>query len=111
MVADRSMVPSFQPGDRLLVERWNVRSPPPTPGEVIVLHDPEVEGRLLLKRVAKVTTGPPELHGGPRFHVEVRGDALDESRDSRAFGPVPGDRLVGRAWYRYAPEARRGDTD
>lgn len=101
------MSPSFLPGDRLLVLPWGNKSSPPEKGEVVVARDPEQDGRLLLKRVAGVerTLGEGDR---PQLLVELRGDHEVESRDSRAFGPVPVRALVGRVWFRYLPEERRG---
>ena len=99
VVHDGSMMPGFRPGDRLLVDPRPSRSP--AAGDVVALKDPEAPGRLLLKRVVRVEGSPPS-----RFWVE--GDAATASHDSRHFGWVDGPALVGLAWFRYAPEARRG---
>jgi type IV secretory pathway protease TraF len=40
--------------------------------------------------------------------VTVRGDNPAASTDSRTFGPVPRELILGRAVYRYGPEHRRG---
>ena len=39
------------------------------------------------------------------------GDNRDRSVDSRSYGPVPLEALVGRAWLRYAPIGRIGLID
>ena len=89
-----SMLPTFQPGDRLVaVEGLQVR-----PGDVVALADPRESGRLLVKRVSRV-------HGGL---VEVRGDNDSASTDSRAFGPVDHSAIRGRVVYRYAPPEKVG---
>lgn len=44
---------------------------------------------------------------GPRDYF-VLGDNRPRSTDSRQFGPVPAETIIGVAWYRYAPPARRG---
>ena len=101
------MLPLFAPGDRLLIDPSPVG--PLRAGDVIALRDPETEGRLLLKRVARVggdvMGGDPSLAPGTVF---VQGDNSARSRDSRQFGPVPRDRVLGVAWFRYAPPERRG---
>ena len=95
-----SMEPVVRSGDHLVVLRV-ARSRTLRPGDLVALHDPRLpprEGRLLVKRV---------LHSGTSG-VDVRGDNADRSTDSRTFGPVPRDRVVGRVVYRYAPPSRAG---
>ena len=86
------MRPTLLPGDRVVA----VRCRRPQPGDLVVLPDPRLPARTLVKRVDAV--GP----GG----VTVVGDAPDASTDSRTFGPVPA--VWGRAVYRYAPRERAG---
>jgi nickel-type superoxide dismutase maturation protease len=92
-----SMVPTFEPGDRLLVvrlpRRWPVR-----PGDVVALADPRAPERLLVKRVAAAEAGL----------VTLVGDNPLESTDSRDFGPVERTEVWGRVSYRYAPAGRAG---
>jgi nickel-type superoxide dismutase maturation protease len=91
-----SMVPSLQPGDRLLlVPAWGLRR-----GEVIAVRDPGDRDRLLVKRVSAIDRRASL--------VTVLGDNPGASTDSRAFGPVPRRSVAGRAVYRYAPPARAG---
>ena len=112
------MAPAIEPGDWLLVDptilRW------PRRGSVVVFLDPS-DGQLSVKRVA----------GRPGERVPFAGGFLDLADDeawllsdateataaqagfgppvdSRQFGPVPVDALVGRVWFRYAPLRRVG---
>jgi nickel-type superoxide dismutase maturation protease len=95
LIEDTSMQPALEPGDRLLVSGWlPVRS-----GDMVVFRDPEAPSTWLVKRVAGL---------GPGGDVLVRGDNPNVSRDSRHFGPVPRSLVLGRAFYRYLPPARRG---
>jgi len=91
------MLPTLRPGDHLLVDPRAYRDRPPSVGDIVVLRDPELAGRLLVKRVASLNPDG----------VRVVGDDLSRSRDSRAFGPVPVATLVGRAYRIYAPVERR----
>jgi signal peptidase I len=133
MVHDDSMLPTLRPGDRLLVDRRAYRDRPPQVGEIVVLVDPELPARWLVKRVAGVgpgryrrtaagitPTGPErsssEIAAADSLEaidlegdmVYVTGDAPG-SRDSRVFGPVPYTALVGRAYRCYAPPGRERD--
>jgi signal peptidase I len=102
------MRPALEPGDRLLVDPEAYRRAGPSRGDIVVLTDPERPDRLLVKRVValpgETDTGAGAVLPG---QVIVRGD-FPSSRDSRAFGPVPIDRIRGRAWFRYYPSSRRG---
>jgi signal peptidase I len=89
-----SMIPSYRSGDAvLIVRRWATR--PVCPGDVVVcLLPPGVPGPegYLVKRVTAVVAG----------QVTVRGDGPG-SYDSRAFGPVAEDRVLGRVLWRLIP--------
>lgn len=89
------MAPTLSPGDRLVVRRWPCR---PTVGALVVVADPRVPARPVVKRVAAV--GP----GG----ITVHGDNPAASTDSRTYGPVPATAVRGRVVYRYAPQDRVG---
>jgi nickel-type superoxide dismutase maturation protease len=89
-----SMRPALEPGDRLLVVGL-LRS---RPGDVVAVVDPRDERRVMVKRVSAVDAAG----------VTVLGDNPTVSTDSRTFGPVPPHLVLGRAVYRYWPEARRG---
>jgi len=94
------MRPTLLPGDRLLVDPKPLRQGLPSVGAIVVLTDPEVPSRQLVKRVTALDR--------PGARVTVLGDDSAVSRDSRAFGPVPRSALIGVAWFRYLPMDRRG---
>ena len=91
-----SMRPALEAGDRLLVVGF-LR---PRPGDVVAVVDPRDGERVMVKRVAAVDPGDGR--------VTVLGDNPATSTDSRTFGPVGADHVLGRAVYRYWPEGRRG---
>jgi len=96
-VVGRSMAPTLEPGDRIVVLRLP-RFWPLSTGQLVALPDPRDGSRLLVKRVRSATGRS----------VEVRGDNEGSSTDSRHFGPLPRREVVGRVLYRYAPAGRTG---
>jgi nickel-type superoxide dismutase maturation protease len=100
-VTGTSMTPALLPGDRLVVVGlpW-LPQPWPKPGTVIAVRDPRLASRILIKRVSATDRR--------RGTLEVVGDHLESSTDSRTFGPVPRSSVVGRVVYRYAPPGRSG---
>jgi nickel-type superoxide dismutase maturation protease len=106
VVQDGSMRPTLRPGDRVLVWRWACRRGL-RPGDVIVARDPELPGLHLVKRVAAVPGQPFAGISGVDGFV-LLGDDPTSSRDSRTFGRVPAESILGRVVYRYLPGARRG---
>jgi hypothetical protein len=111
------MSPTLEPGDRLLVEPYAPPHRRPRQGDLVVLVDPEDAGRWLVKRVAGVAPAAPDERAdrsadraaSPRTVVYVLSDAEGPTRDSRRFGAVPVDQLLGRVYRRYRPWSRRAD--
>jgi len=87
-VDDRSMEPTLSPGDYVLVNRWSYALHGPVQGDLVVARDPENPTRHVVKRIADVADGS----------VYLVGDNAALSRDSRTYGAVPRDLLVGRVW-------------
>jgi signal peptidase I len=76
------------------------------PGETVEVRDGQVfiDGQLLEESWITQLGGPnypPTLV--PPLHIFVLGDNRPCSRDSRYFGPVPADQVLGRAWLVYWP--------
>jgi signal peptidase I len=128
-----SMVPTLVEGDRVLVNRFVYRYAEPERGDIVVFHPPFATGEDYIKRVVAVggdtievrdgglyVNGalqdepylPEQMNGGlraeqvPVGHVFVMGDNRNMSGDSRVFGPVSQDALVGRAFLIYWPPGR-----
>jgi nickel-type superoxide dismutase maturation protease len=91
VVSGPSMLPTLRPGDRLVVAKTRKLRP----GDIVVLRDPRSLSRLVCKRVVTAEPG----------HIVVRGDNPEASTDSRAFGPVPTDWVIGKVLRRYWPTA------
>ena len=112
------MHPAIEPGDWLLVDPtiagW------PRRGSVVVFREPDSE-ELAIKRVAaRPGDRVPYAEGylilgddeawllSDANDAELMAAGLGEPVDSRRYGPVPVELLVGRAWFRYAPIRRIG---
>jgi len=100
-VVGDSMYPTYRHGDYLLVRRF-APGELPAPGDIVLAADPREPQRILLKRVENV-----DLHG----QVTLLGDNPDASTDSRHFGPVAKEAILGRVAWRYWPLFRRDPGD
>jgi signal peptidase I len=134
-VYGQSMEPNLHTNERLVIEKMSYRFHGPRRGDVVVLRDPSGSPELLIKRVIglpgeRVTLADgrvfidgvhldepyldqPTQGGGrswvvPPLHVFVMGDNRSASRDSRIFGTVPLEELVGKALFRYWPVGEVG---
>ena len=129
-VHGQSMEPSLHSDQRLVVEKISYNFHEPRRGDIVVLKVPQAGSGLLIKRVIGLAGEKIEIKGGkvyineqpleepylspqaqrdmgatvvPPKHVFVMGDNRGFSNDSRSFGPVPLDNIVGRAWFSYWP--------
>ena len=134
-VYGQSMEPNLHTNERLVIEKLSYRFHGPRRGDVVVLQDPGGSPELLIKRVVglpgeRVTIAngsvfvdgvaidepylDQDTQGGgrswvvPPFTVFVLGDNRSASRDSRIFGPVALDEILGRALFRYWPLSEIG---
>ena len=137
-VTGRSMEPSFSQGDYLLVSRTAYHGASPVRGDAIILADPVGRDRHLLKRVIGlpheevcISDGTLLIDGDPLQEQYlaglpasvgmgeriwrladgeffVMGDNRPRSTDSREFGPVGLDRMLGKATLRFWPPGRWG---
>ena len=85
------------------------------PGETLEIRDGQIyiNGEL----VEETWTTSSSYHGNygpytvPPLHVFVLGDNRGASNDSRSFGPVHMNTIVGRAWFSYWPPEYLGTLE
>jgi signal peptidase I len=118
VVTEASMAPTIEPGDWLLVDPTTARWP--RRGSIVVFLEPDSE-LLAIKRVAARPGDRVQLDEGHLVlgadEAWLLSDASDadllaggagQPIDSRRYGPVPVEALVGRVWFRYGPLGRIG---
>jgi signal peptidase I len=130
-VEGQSMEPNLHSEQRLVVEKLSYRFHGPQRFDIVVLNVASQGEELLIKRVVGLPGETVEIKDGgvyidgkrleepftdeytqsgrhgqvtvPPLHVYVLGDNRDRSNDSRSFGPVPIENVIGRAWLSYWP--------
>ena len=130
IVYGQSMEPNLHQDQRLVVEKVSYRLHGPQRGDIVILPDPGKGPLPLIKRVvglpgerisiaagkiyadgvvldeaylAQVTSGDGRSWQVPPMQVFVMGDNRGNSRDSRYFGTVPVETLIGHAVFRFWP--------
>ena len=86
------MLPLLQPGDEVLVNRRAYQRSLPSLEDMVVVCSPEQPDIHLIKRVIAID------QSGACF---VQGDNLSHSRDSRTFGWVEPQLILGRVTSRF----------
>ncbi|HUV89642.1 MAG TPA: signal peptidase I [Anaerolineae bacterium] len=134
-VLGQSMEPNLHSTQRVVVEKITYRLVHgPRRGDVVVIDAPD-QSEMLIKRVVGLPGETIELRNGqvyidsepltepwvvnpgggsygpltiPPLHVFVMGDNRGASNDSRNFGPVAIEHIVGHAWFSYWPPQYMG---
>lgn len=91
-VTGNSMLPLLKPQEEVLIDPRIDPNQPPKEGEIVVAQHPTKSNLQLIKRVASVS------EDGRLF---LEGDNLAESTDSRVFGRVKLEQIVGRVTCRF----------
>ena len=130
-----SMEPNFHDGDYVIVNRMAYRLGDIQRGDVIVFPYPLEPEDDYIKRVIGLPGDRVAIYGGavyvngqpliepyiaeqprsdlaefivPESYVYVMGDNRNESSDSRSWGPLKIDEIIGRAIFRYWPFKNMG---
>ena len=128
-VLGQSMEPTLHSAQRVVIEKITYRFHGPRRGDIVVIDSPK-QSEMLIKRVVGLPGETVEVRSGrvfidgtlleedwavkegggsygpqtiPPLHVFVLGDNRGASNDSRSFGPVPIEDIVGHAWISYWP--------
>jgi signal peptidase I len=129
IVYGQSMEPNLYERERLIIDKVTYNFFPPKRNDIIVIAMPNME-EMLVKRViglpgetVEVRDGMVYVNGEPLpepfphdlghanrapvilgpLNYYVMGDNRDNSNDSRSFGPVQREYILGRVWLRYWP--------
>ena len=92
-VTGLSMTPLLQPGEEILVDLHAYQKSFPQVGEIVIAAHPYYSDLHIIKRVVFVA------EDGSCF---LQGDNLTESSDSRSFGTIDLDKIIGRVTSRFA---------
>lgn len=129
-----SMLPTLEEGDRVLINRLSYSFRDPEAGDIVVFQSPLDPDEDLVKRIVAVGGDRVAISDGtlyvngeaqdepylldqafggqmaertvPPGRVFVLGDNRNNSGDSRLFGPVDEDSLIGSAFLVYWPISR-----
>lgn len=129
IVFGRSMEPSLFERQRLIIDKITYYFRAPDRNDIVVIKRPEME-ELLVKRIVGLPGEKVEIRDGyvyindnrltePYPHAQypqnipaytlgpveyyILGDNRGNSNDSRAFGPILRENILGRVWFRYWP--------
>jgi len=133
LIQSVSMQPSLREGERVVVDKVSYLFRPPARGDIVVLDlqgEPEdlikrvvglpgetieikdgsalIDGRLLEEPYAQPSLGAIAARQLGSDEYFVMGDNRVNSKDSRSFGPIRREDIVGRAWIIYWPPSEWG---
>jgi signal peptidase I len=134
-VQGQSMAPTLADEDRLIVDKLAYRIGNPTPGDIVMFYAPSSRGQIFVKRIVAQPGDLVQIRAGhvivnghqlddpyvsasfrshenwgpylvPGGYFVVMGDHRNRSSDSRHWGPVPRDAIIGKVHARWWPIAQ-----
>ncbi|RJQ30750.1 signal peptidase I [Candidatus Parcubacteria bacterium] len=107
LVNGASMEPTYSSGDYLIVDELSYHVRDPKKEEVIIFRYPKDPSTFFIKRIVGLPNEEITVEGRKIKLKEdeyfVLGDNRDQSSDSRIWGPVPKELIVGRSFIRLWP--------
>lgn len=94
-VTGDSMTPTLTAGAVVMLDPQAYRQQVPQEHEIVVARHPRQDELQMVKRVAAVIDGPTES-GTPRALLILTSDNAAAGSDSRTFGPVELDLVLGK---------------
>jgi signal peptidase I len=134
-IEGQSMEGNLHDGQFLIVNKLVYYLHPPERGDVVVFHSPDSPNKDFIKRVIGLPGeevelvnglvyvdgvalretyihGPNQRSWGPElvgeFEYFVLGDNRGNSSDSRSWGMLDGNAIIGKAWFSYWPPRHVG---
>ena len=135
-VEGTSMAPELEPRDRIFVNKFGYRMSSVERGDVVVFWYPRDVQKSFIKRIIGLPGEQVEIRSGdvyvkgerlgepylgslpdetwhapevvPEGHYFVLGDNRESSSDSRDWGSVPRENILGEALFRYWPLSKLG---
>ena len=103
IVSGESMVPTFENADYLIVDELTYHFRDPQNGDVVIFKYPKDTTKYFIKRVIGIPgdTVDGKVLADDQYFVE--GDNRNQSSDSRIWGTLPRDLIVGRPIVRLLP--------
>jgi len=121
--------------DRIIVEKLTYRFSNPEPGDIITFESPEDPQKVLIRRIIANGSQTVEVKGNkayvngklfkeyPQLEEQINtepygpylvpnntyfviGDNLTNSKDSRQYGPIPKEKIIGKTCKIYWPVSR-----
>lgn len=90
-VTGESMLPTLVPGDIVLVDQNAYQKSSPQIGEIVLAHHPYQQNLSIIKRIADIT---------PEGRLVLHSDNRKAGSDSRQFGTISINRLIGKVTCR-----------
>ena len=106
-IPSESMVPTLEVGQRVLVNRIGARFSDPDVGDIVVFHPPAGAEQGNQCGGGDGCNYPKPITI-PADHYFMMGDNRGSSDDSRFWGPVPREWIIGGAFGTYWPPNRIG---